>query len=70
MTRPNHRGPGHSPTLTILRAIGLGGVVAYVLREALRGTGLSADAVVSAAVIVAVVIALFIAIEYFGIKLR
>jgi hypothetical protein len=48
----------------------LAGFVAYVLREGLGGTGLSADAIISAAVVGAIVIALFVAIEYFDKKLR
>ena len=64
------KGPAHSPTLAILRAIGLAGFIAYVLSEALDNVSLSANAVVSAAIVVAVVIATLVAIQFFGKKLR
>jgi hypothetical protein len=44
----------------VLRAIGLAGVVAHVLREALGTTGLSDDAVAGAAIIGAGVIAVLL----------
>jgi hypothetical protein len=48
----------------------LAGFVAYVLREALGSTGLSANAVAGAAIVGAAVIAILVAIEFFGKKLR
>jgi hypothetical protein len=56
--------------MMIARAILSASFVAYGLRGVLDASGWSNDAVVSGATIAAVVLAAFVAIEFFGKKLK
>jgi hypothetical protein len=56
--------------MMIARAILSASFLAYGLRGVLNAIGLSNDSIVSGATIAAVVLAAFVAIEYFGKKLK
>jgi hypothetical protein len=56
--------------MMIARAILSASYVSYGLRGVLDAIGLSKDSIVSGATIAAVVLAAFVAIEYFGKKLK